>query len=88
MLENLVSFYKTSDGKTKKKILSCIFSEKLILEKGRVANTPYTKGVLVIFNIVNALQRSEKKKEVISDVLSVNALLLGECCSRGFDWRS
>jgi hypothetical protein len=51
-----------------------IFSEKPILEKGRVANTPYSNGVLVMFNIVNAIQGSEKKKDVISDVLSTNAL--------------
>jgi hypothetical protein len=28
MLENLVSYYRKSDGKTKKKIFGCIFSEK------------------------------------------------------------
>jgi len=30
MLENLVVFYKKADGKTKKKILGCIFSEKIL----------------------------------------------------------
>jgi hypothetical protein len=39
MFENLVSFYRTSDGKTKNKILACTLSEKLVLEKSRVANT-------------------------------------------------
>jgi hypothetical protein len=37
MLENLSEYYKKSDGKTKKKIIGCIFSEKLVLEKGKVA---------------------------------------------------
>lgn len=69
-----------------KKILDCIISEKPVLEKGRVANTPYFKGMLVMFKIVNALQGSEKKKEVISDLLSTSAPLLGESCSRFFEW--
>ena len=63
----------TANGRTKKKILGCIFSEKLILEKGRVATTPFSEGVLILFEIFNALQGSEKKKEVISDLLSTNA---------------
>jgi len=41
MLQNLVEYYRKSDGNTKKKILGCIFTEKLIIEKGRVANTPF-----------------------------------------------
>jgi hypothetical protein len=40
MLENLTWYYKAADGQTKKKILGCIFSEKLVLKKGRVATTP------------------------------------------------
>jgi hypothetical protein len=36
-LENLLEYYRKSDGKTKKKIPGCIFTEKLILEKGKVA---------------------------------------------------
>ena len=40
MLENLVEFYKKADGVTKKKILGCIFSEKLIIEKGKSCNKP------------------------------------------------
>lgn len=31
--ENLLEYYRKSDGATKKKILGCIFSEKLVLEK-------------------------------------------------------
>jgi site-specific DNA recombinase len=42
MLENLAGYYKQADGKTKKKILSCIFAEKLVIEKGKVATTPFT----------------------------------------------
>ena len=73
MLENLVAFFKNANGRTKKKILSCIFSEKLVLEKGRVATTPFSEGVQVMYGIINALQGSKKKKEVISDLLSMSA---------------
>jgi len=37
MFENIVEYYRKSDGETKKKILSCIFSKKIVLEKGKVA---------------------------------------------------
>ena len=86
MLENLVSFYRSSDGRTKKKILGCIFSEKLVLEKGRVANTPFSEGVQIMFKISNALQGSENKKEVISDLLTKSAPLLYGRCSAYFNW--
>jgi hypothetical protein len=33
---------RKSDGATKKKILGCIFSKKLVLEKGRVATLEFT----------------------------------------------
>ena len=41
MLENLTGYYKAADGQTKKKILGCIFSEKLVFEKGKDATTPF-----------------------------------------------
>ncbi|MBT3385800.1 MAG: hypothetical protein HN778_07575 [Prolixibacteraceae bacterium] len=37
MLENITVYYKKADGKTKKKILGCIFSKKLVFEKGKIA---------------------------------------------------
>lgn len=37
-----MGYYRKSDGKTKKNILGCIFAEKLVLEKGKVA-TPGKK---------------------------------------------
>jgi site-specific DNA recombinase len=36
MLENLLGFYRKSAVATKKKIPGCIFSEKLILAKGKL----------------------------------------------------
>ena len=70
MLENLVSYYRKSNGKTKKKILGCIFSEKLVLEKGKVATTPFTTPILVLLNATKVLGRSTKKKEIENDLLS------------------
>ena len=58
-------------SKSKRKIPASIFSEKLVLEKGKAATTPFSKGVLLVFDIINALQKSENKKEVISDLLSL-----------------
>lgn len=40
MLENHLEYYRKSDGASKVKITGCIFSEKLVFEKGRVATTP------------------------------------------------
>jgi site-specific DNA recombinase len=56
MMKNLLLFYRNSDGKTKKKILSCIFSEKVVLEKGRVATTPFSVTVQVLINTSKALE--------------------------------
>ena len=73
MLENLVSFYRKSDGNTKKKILGCIFSEKVVLEKGRVATTPFSIPVQVLINTSKVLEGSKNKKEVENDLLSIMA---------------
>ena len=80
MLENLVEYYKKADGNTKKKILGCIFTEKLIIEKGRVANTPFTIPVQVLLNTVKGFQGSKKKKEVEFDLLSTWAPLNAQSC--------
>jgi len=69
MLENISEFYKNSNGMTKKKILACIFSEKLILEQGKVASIPFTIPIQVLINTSKVLGRSKKKKEVEKDLL-------------------
>ena len=73
MLENLTGFYKQADGQTKRKILSCIFSEKLVLEKGRVATMSFTEPVQVLFKIAKELQKAKNKKEVELNLLSTLA---------------
>ena len=73
MLENLTGYYKAADGQTKKKILGCIFSEKLVFEKGRVATTTFTEPIQVLFKIAKVLQGSKNKKEVKINLLSTLA---------------
>ena len=73
MLENLTGYYKQADGQTKRKILSCIFTEKLVFEKGGVATTPFTEPVQVLFKIARVLQGCKNKKEVENNLLSTLA---------------
>jgi hypothetical protein len=42
ILENLPEIYRKSDGATKKKILSIIIAEKLVLDKGKVVSPFFT----------------------------------------------
>jgi hypothetical protein len=77
-----VEYYRKADRNTKKKILGCIFTEKLIIEKGRVANTPFTIPVQVLLNTVKGFQGSIKKKEVDFDLLPTLAPPICQSCSR------
>ena len=86
MLENLTGYYKQADGQTKRKILGCIFSEKLVFEKGRVATTPFTEPIQVLFKISKVLQGSKNKKEVENNLLSTLAPLTAESCNRMNDF--
>jgi len=70
MLENIAEYYKKSDGKTKKKILGCIFSKKLVLEKGKVATYEFTKPIQVLLNASKVFKNPGTKKEVAYDLLS------------------
>jgi hypothetical protein len=54
-LENLLEYYRKSDGKTKKKILGCIFAEKLVLENGKVATPVSTEPVQLTLRISKVL---------------------------------
>jgi len=59
-------FYKQADGQTKRKILGGIFSEKLVLEKGRVAIMSFTEPGQVLFKISKVLQGLKIKKRLNS----------------------
>ncbi|MFW6275907.1 MAG: hypothetical protein ACOC2M_04670 [bacterium] len=47
-----------------KKKLGCIFSEKLVLEKGKVATYEFTKPIQVLLNASKVFKNSGTKKEV------------------------
>ncbi|MFN5384081.1 MAG: hypothetical protein ACK5CZ_05265, partial [Bacteroidota bacterium] len=73
MLENLLDFYRSSDGKTKKRILSCIFSEKIHFDENRDAAISYSTPISVLLNASKVLGRLKKEKEVNIDLLSTLA---------------
>jgi DNA invertase Pin-like site-specific DNA recombinase len=68
MLEDLVGFYKSVDGRTKNKILGCIFSEKLYLEEKKVATPKFTTPIELLLNASKVLQNCKNKKEVNNDL--------------------
>ena len=69
MLENLVEFYQKSDGKTKNKILSCIFSEKIYFEENKDAAISLHEPIRVLMNASKVLSSGKKEKEVKIDLL-------------------
>ena len=77
MLEDLVGFYKSVDGKTKNKILGCIFSEKLYLEEKKVATPKFTTPIELLLNASKVLQNCKNKKEVKNDLFLQLAPSLG-----------
>jgi hypothetical protein len=81
MLENLLEFYQNSSGKVKKKILSCIFSEKIHFDENKVAAISLQKPIEVLLNASKVLQGSKKEKEVKIDLLPTLAPLIDESCS-------
>ncbi len=58
-------------------ILDCIFSKKLVLEKGRVATFEFTTAVQVLLNASKVFEKSDTKKEVENDLLSCLAPQVG-----------
>jgi len=77
MLENLVEYYKSVDGRTKNKILGCIFSEKLVFEDGEIATIKFTKPIQLLLNASKGLEKLKNKKEVIFDLFLQLAPPLG-----------
>ena len=75
MLENLVEFYQKSDGKTKNKILSCIFSEKIYFEENKDAAISLHEPIRVLMNASKVLSSDKKEKEVKIDLLPTLAPL-------------
>jgi hypothetical protein len=68
MMENLLEYYRKSDGATKKKILGTIFAEKLILENGKITAPTCTESIKLMFRIGKSIGNSKGNKEVDIDL--------------------
>ena len=77
MLSNLSEYYRNSNGEIKKKILSCIFSDKIVLDKGRVATFSFTTPVRVLLKSTKLLEETVNKKEVENDLFCILAPQVG-----------
>jgi hypothetical protein len=77
-LEHIVDFYKKGSGVMKRRILSCIFSEKIYFNEEKDATIIYTKPIEVILQIFNELQNSGNKKRGQLDLFSQLAPLVYE----------
>ena len=64
MLENLLEYYRKANKMTKKKILGCIFAEKLILDNGKVITPVFTEPIQLILRISEELGSFEKKNAI------------------------
>lgn len=64
MLKNLLEYYRKSKGTTKKKILGCIFAEKLVLDKGKLVTPVFNEPIQLILRIREDLGSFEKKDDV------------------------
>ena len=68
MLENLLEYYRKSDGRTKKKILTTIFAEKMIVINGKVIKPIFTEPINLMLRISKSLENSQGGKEVDIDL--------------------
>jgi DNA invertase Pin-like site-specific DNA recombinase len=67
MLDNLLEYYRKSDGTTKKKILNNIFAEKLIVVNGKVIEPIFTEPIKLMLRISKSIGNSKGRKEVDID---------------------
>ena len=77
MIENLSHYWDKADGKTKKKILGCIFTEKFENFDFESCNNIFTPEIKSIMLASKVLRRNKNKKEVKNDLLSNMAPPLG-----------
>jgi hypothetical protein len=80
-LEHIVEFYQKSTGVMKRRILSCIFSEKIYFNEEKDAIIIYTKPIEVILHIYNELQNRGNKKRGHLDLFSSIAPLVEDSSS-------
>ena len=77
MIENLSHYWDKADGKTKKKILGCIFTEKFEKFDFESCNNIFTPEIKSIMLASKVLKSNKNKKEVKNDLLSNMAPPLG-----------
>ena len=77
MIENLSQYWDKADGKTKQKILGCIFTEKFENFDFESCNHIFTPEIKSILLVTNVLKSGKNKKEVKNDLLSKMAPPLG-----------
>ena len=63
--------------KVKKKIISCIFSKKIVMEKSKVATYEFTTPIQVLLNVSKVCRGTKKRQEVENDLLSCMAPQVG-----------
>jgi DNA invertase Pin-like site-specific DNA recombinase len=80
-LEHIVDFYKKSTGVMKRRIISCIFSERIHFNEEKDATIIYTKPIEVILQIFNELQTRGNKKRGQLDLFSQLAPLINDTSS-------
>jgi len=88
MIENLSQFWDKADGKTKKKILGCIFKEKFEDFNFERCNHVFTPEIKSIMLVCKVLQKNKNKKEVKNDLLSNMAPLIIQSCSSNLNLMS
>ena len=77
MIENLSHYWDKADGKTKKKILGCIFTEKFENFDFESCNNIFTPEIKSIMLASKVLKSGKKRQEVKNDLLSNMAPPLG-----------
>ena len=78
MIENLSQYWDKADGKTKQKILGCIFTEKFENFDFESCNNIFTPEIESIMLASKVLRNNKNKKEVKNDLLSNMAPPIGE----------
>ena len=82
MIESLSQYWDKADGKTKKKILGCIFKEKFEDFNFERCNHIFTPEIESIMLASKVLRKNKNKKEVKIDLLSKMAPPFIQSCSR------
>ena len=81
MIENLSQYWDKADGKTKQKILGCIFTEKFENFDFESCNHIFTPEIKSIMLATNVLKSGKNKKEVKNDLLSKMAPPIIQSCN-------